>query len=515
MKASPAPGKRRRIDEDPQAHSRRMANYIRMLEFIVAVLLLSIGIQQRVYPFDYLLILALLLAYPLVAQIIAAYMERKGQRQQETSRVLVQLDAILIGIAIAALHFSLVPSMALLIIVHANAVASGGLYIWLMNIFGTVVGAVASSLILGFHILPVEQTPVILTLMSMIGLGLFVGASAFQSHSQTRILLSAQAHMAQQQQQAVDLSRKLAKYLSPQIWGSLFSGKRDAKVETRRKKLTVFFSDIKGFSNMSEELPLDVLTRMLNTYLSEMTRIASHHGGTIDKFIGDAVMVFFGDPSSKGSKEDATACVAMAIDMQKQMKLLRQRWKREGIEHKLEIRIGINTGYCTVGNFGTDTRLDYTILGTDVNLASRLESACRPGHILISQATHELVKDRIMCRAMDDIQVKGFNRPIPVFEVSEMKARAGSGAGFLSLEAPGFAIHMDLPKVRNFDKRRILVSLATGATGLKKGKDTRIDLDAQGFSLHIDSSSIRDRDKSKIMEVLGRTAMTVKDRLIV
>ena len=191
MKASPTPGKRRRIDEDPQAHSRRMANYIRMLEFIVAVLLLSIGIQQRVYPFDYLLILALLLAYPLVAQIIAAYMERKGQRQQETSRVLVQLDAILIGMAIAALHFSLVPSMALLIIVHANAVTSGGLYIWLMNIFGTVAGAVAGSLVLGFHILPVEQTPVILTLMSMMGMGLFVGASAFQSHSQTRILLGA------------------------------------------------------------------------------------------------------------------------------------------------------------------------------------------------------------------------------------------------------------------------------------------------------------------------------------
>ena len=86
MKASPTPGKRRRIDEDPQAHSRRMANYIRMLEFIVAVLLLSIGIQQRVYPFDYLLILALLLAYPLVAQIIAAYMERKCRLSDRQSR---------------------------------------------------------------------------------------------------------------------------------------------------------------------------------------------------------------------------------------------------------------------------------------------------------------------------------------------------------------------------------------------------------------------------------------------
>lgn len=515
MKSTPAPAKRRRIDEDPQAHARRMANYIRILEFIVAVLLLAVGIQQSVYPFDYLILIALLLGYPLVAQIIAAHMERKGQRQQETSRVLVQVDAIMIGVAIAALHFSMVPALALLIIVHANAVTSGGLYIWLMNIFATVVGAVAGALVLGFHVLPLADTPQMLTMMSMLGLGLFVGASAFQNHTQTRVLLSAQARLASQQKQAVELSRKLAKYLSPQIWGSLFSGKRDAKVETRRKRLTVFFSDIQGFSAMSEELPLDTLTKMLNTYLSEMTRIASRHGGTVDKFIGDAVMVFFGDPTSKGSKEDATACVAMAIDMQKQMKLLRQQWRREGIEHKLEIRIGINTGYCTVGNFGTDTRLDYTILGTDVNLASRLESASRPSHILISESTYELVKDRILCRSMGDIQAKGFNRPIAVFEVLDLKSRAGSGAGFLSLEAPGFAIHMDLPKLRNFDKKQVLISLASAANGLKKQQETNVDFKAEGFSLHVDGSKIRDRDRQKVMEILGKTAMTVKDRMIV
>lgn len=518
MTAQPrkTPATTRRHDyEDPQAHARRMARYMRLLEFVVASLVLTVGIQQGIYPFDYLLVLALLLGYPLIAQIIAFYMEKQGQRQQETSRILVQLDAVLIGIAMAALHFALVPALALLIIVHANAVSSGGLYIWLMNIFGTIVGAVAGSLIVGFHVLPVEQTPVLLALVSLVGLGLFVGATAFQSHSQTRVLLEAQGRLSQQQRQAVELSRKLAKYLSPQIWGSLFSGRRDAKVETRRKKLTVFFSDIKGFSAMSEELPLNTLTSMLNTYLSEMTRIASRHGGTVDKFIGDAVMVFFGDPSSKGSKEDATACVAMAIDMQKQMKLLRQRWHREGIDHKLEIRIGINTGYCTVGNFGTDTRLDYTILGTDVNLASRLESACRPGHILISTATYELIRERILCRARDDIHVKGFNRPIAVYEVVDLKSRAGSGAGFLSLEAPGFAIHMDLHKVRNFDKKRILLSLATSATGLKKTEPTRVDLDAEGFSLHIDSSQVRDRDRSKILELLGKTAMTVQNRLIV
>lgn len=515
MNAPATNGQKKLNREDPQAKARRMSNYIRLLEFLVAVVILIAGIQNKAYPFDYYLMVALLLAYPLLAQIIAALMERNGTLQQATANALIQLDSVIIGITIAALQYAVVPSISLLIIVNANAVTGGGLFLWLMNFVWLIVGAVVGSLIIGFQMMPMSDTPTVLTLVSLVGLGVYVAASSFNSHQQTRLVLETQQDLARQQRQAVELSRKLAKYLSPQIWGSLFSGRRDAKVETRRKKLTVFFSDIKGFSTMSEELPLEQLTRMLNTYLSEMTRIAERHGGTVDKFIGDAVMVFFGDPTSKGSKEDATACVAMAIEMQKHMKLLRQRWKREGIDHKLEIRIGINTGYVTVGNFGTDTRLDYTILGTDVNLASRLESAARPGHILISHATHELIKDRILCRNMGDIQVKGFNRPIPVFEVVDFRSKAGKNSHFISHETEGFAIHLNIDRVRNFDKKPIMHTLAKAAQQMKQGEVVNAHFEAEGFAFHLEGGKLNPKDRPRILQVMGEAAMTIKERLIV
>ena len=113
----------------------------------------------------------------------------------------------------------------------------------------------------------------------------------------------------------VDLSQKLAKYFSPQVYQSIFSGKLDVKIQTKRKPLTVFFSDLEGFTELTERLEPEVLTEILTQYLTEMSNIAIKWGGTIDKFIGDALLVFFGDPNSNGNKEDAIACVSMAIEM--------------------------------------------------------------------------------------------------------------------------------------------------------------------------------------------------------
>ena len=500
--------------QDARARVRRQSNYIRLLEFLVAACTLSAGVYLETYSELHMLWVAVLLGYPLIAQALAYYWETKGERQQTTSRILVQIDAVLIGLTIAALHYSVIPALALLTMVHANAVTSGGARPWLMNILLTGVGAVAGIPLFGTSILHPQDTPLAITLIAMTGLAIYMGASSFYTHQQTLAARIAQQKVAHQQRQAMQLSRKLAKYLPPQIWGSLFSGKRDAKLETRRKRLTVFFSDIKGFSNISEELPLNVLTRMLNSYLSEMTRIALRHGGTIDKFIGDAVMIFFGDPVSKGSKEDAYNCVAMAIEMQRQMKLLRQRWEREGIHHKLEIRIGINTGYVTVGNFGAESRMDYTILGTDVNLASRLESAARPGHILISKSTWDLVNDRVMCRDMGEIEVKGFNRPIPVYEVKDLRGNTSSTSNFVSLKADGFGIHVDVNRIHNYDKKKILLSLARAATELAQNKDVESTFEAEGFSLYVESKKMKPKEKQRIIEVMGSAANRIKKKVI-
>ena len=152
------------------------------------------------------------------------------------------------------------------------------------------------------------------------------------------------------------LSSKLSKYLAPQIYQSIFSGRQDVSLETKRKKLTVFFSDIKDFTQITEDLQAEDLASLLNEYFTEMSRIALEHGATIDKFIGDAMLMFFGDPESKGVEEDAKACVRMAIAMQRRMKDLQEDWRDRGYEHPFRMRIGINTGFCNVGNFGSNDR---------------------------------------------------------------------------------------------------------------------------------------------------------------
>ncbi|MEY3665748.1 MAG: Adenylate cyclase 1 [Pseudomonadota bacterium] len=232
------------------------------------------------------------------------------------------------------------------------------------------------------------------------------------------------------------LSAQLAKYLPPQVHDALVSGRQDTGIATRRKKLTVFFSDIKGFTQTSESLQPEALTEYLNEYFSEMTRIALEHGATIDKYMGDAMMVFFGDPESAGVREDARACVLMAMHMQEQLAVMRQRWRARGFEHPFEIRIGINTGYCNVGNFGSDQRISYTIVGAEVNLAQRLEANAEPGGILLSYETWVNVSDLVEAEEQDAIRMKGIGREVRTYAVRKRKNGAVSAQNVLALEHP-------------------------------------------------------------------------------
>ena len=154
-----------------------------------------------------------------------------------------------------------------------------------------------------------------------------------------------------------------------------------------------------------------------------MSQIACRFGGTIDKVIGDSIMVFFGDPESRGTHTDAVACVSMAIAMRQKMAELQQRWRSGGINQPPALRIGINSGTCKVGNFGTENRLDYTLLGQAVNLASRLESAAQCNEILLSDSTYQRVKATIRCADKGQISVKGFSKPISVYSVIDVTKR--------------------------------------------------------------------------------------------
>ena len=215
------------------------------------------------------------------------------------------------------------------------------------------------------------------------------------------------------------LSNKLSRYLSPQVYQSIFSGEQDVTLTSKRKKLTIFFSDIVNFTDTADTMESEDLSELLNDYLNEMTMTALDYGATVDKYIGDSIMLFFGDPYSKGIKEDAIACVSMALQMHKKMNLLHKKWKNRGFTKPFEIRIGIHTGYCTVGNFGSTDRMDYTIIGSSVNLASRIESSANPNDILISQETQLLVEDSFDCKEVQEIVPKGFKRPIALYSVRD------------------------------------------------------------------------------------------------
>lgn len=263
------------------------------------------------------------------------------------------------------------------------------------------------------------------------------------------------------------LSSKLSKYLAPQVYQSIFSSPQELSLETQRKKLTVFFSDIKDFTQITDDLEAEDLANLLNEYFSEMSIIALEHGATIDKFIGDAMLMFFGDPETKGVEEDASACVAMAIAMQRRMKDLQAAWRDRGIERPFHMRIGINTGYCNVGNFGSADRMDYTIIGGEVNLAARLESQADPDGILISYETYALVRDQVFAEERPSIEAKGIRREIRPFALTDFLDEPQEGE-FIQHEDEAVSIRIDLRKMEQRRRWELLDQLAQIAEQLKR-----------------------------------------------
>jgi adenylate cyclase len=242
--------------------------------------------------------------------------------------------------------------------------------------------------------------------------------------------------LAYRTEQLETLSTKLSKYLSPQVYASIFQGRQQVEIASNRKKLTVFFSDIVGFTETTESLESEELTGILNRYLNEMADITLKYGATLDKFVGDAVIAFFGDPETRGVAEDAKVCVAMAVEMQQRVAELGSEWREGGLDRPFRARMGINTGFCTVGNFGSQDRMDYTIIGGAVNLAARLESAAEPGTILIGHETWSLVNDAVMAKEMPPLTLKGFSQPLHAYEVIGLREQLPTNVIRRNLDGP-------------------------------------------------------------------------------
>ncbi|OZB14502.1 MAG: adenylate cyclase [Marinobacter sp. 34-60-7] len=439
----------------------------RILGYSATAAIMVTGVSQGIFQQWLLWLVAAALTWPHIAHMISrrTFLKRSPRIRQK----MLFFDCVIGGVFIGLIGLIAVPAVAVALMLMFSCLIVGGVRQWLFGT-GLMVAAIAAS-VASFGTASDFQAPLLTSMVAMLSTGLYICVTAFYSHQQARALLLAKTQIQNQREQSIALSHKLSKYLSPQVWQSIFTGERDVRLETQRKKLAVFFSDIKGFTELSEEMEPEALTELLNHYFNEMSELALKYGGTIDKFVGDSIMVFFGDPTSRGQREDAFACVSMAIEMRKHMKIMRQKWRSQGIKTPLEIRMGISTGYTTVGNFGAENRMDYTIIGKEVNLASRLESLAQAGEILVSYETFSLIKDRIMCRDKGEITVKGFGRPVPIYEVVDFRRDMGPNRSFLEHEHSGFAMYLDSDKITERERRAILAALEDAAERLREEDD--------------------------------------------
>jgi len=205
-------------------------------------------------------------------------------------------------------------------------------------------------------------------------------------------------------------------YLTASVINELLKDPTKLKLGGDKKDLTVMFSDIRGFTTISEKLTPEELVHLLNEYLTAMTDIVFKYEGLLDKYIGDAIMAVFGAPVDQ--PDHALRSCRTALEMMATLKGLQQKWAAEGRPF-VDIGVGINSGDMVVGNMGSNMRFDYTVMGDNVNLSSRLEGINKEygTHIVISEFTYEVVKEEVFCRELDAVRVKGKKLPVKIYEL--------------------------------------------------------------------------------------------------
>lgn len=211
------------------------------------------------------------------------------------------------------------------------------------------------------------------------------------------------------------ISNAFGHYVSPDVVSRLAKNHESLSLSGEQKNLTVLFSDIRGFTSISEHMTSEELGRFMNEYLTEMSTIIMGHSGTVDKYIGDAIMAIWGAPLA--DEDHAANTVRTAFHMMERLHKLQPGWEKQALPF-IDIGIGINTGIMSVGNFGSDQRFDYTVMGDNVNLASRLEGANKTygTNIIISEFTKDALGEGFYCRFLDMVRVKGKKLPVKIYE---------------------------------------------------------------------------------------------------
>ena len=422
-------------------------DYPEVFVLILTVILLALYFDFR--PTS----MALLVVVCLPSLMILIYNYRRQKSFWTSNLVIILLSAVIGSIQFCAvISLSLVALIALRIIISSpeNHLKLITVSVITMIVF-YYVSVTLNSADIDCH--EGWTTPIILLTSMIVILYQFWHMYQEYIHYETR------AHQAVGRLSTmVSVINKLTRFVPPQVWEPIVKSDSPVTVSNKRAKLTIMFSDIVGFTELSDSLSADNLADILNTYMHCMTLIANKHGAVLDKFIGDGMVCFFGEPNSRGARQDALDCIAMAIDMRREMRTLRQKWRLMGFEG-LYIRIGITTGYCHVGNFGSNNRLSYTLIGKEANLAARLESSAGKDEILVSESTYDYICHNYECHQAGAFKLKGFDNKINAWQVLDPDAHKGHLSKWVDHTLPGFNLHLNFKDMKDNDYQDIRARL--------------------------------------------------------
>jgi adenylate cyclase len=235
-------------------------------------------------------------------------------------------------------------------------------------------------------------------------------------------------------EQVAELVRtgELKRFLPQPVAEGLLAGELEADQGLSRRKITVLFADLVGFTDLSESLEPEELAEVLNEYLRELTALAVLHGGTLVDFAGDGVFVIFGAPTASEENVHARQALHTAVGMRVRVRELAAELRQRGVPADLQIRVGINTGHCTIGVFGSDVMRAYKAVGFPVNIASRLQTEADPGSILCGFRTYALAEDLVRAVRREPLTLKGAARPVEAWEIVELVEAGRTGAAQLS-----------------------------------------------------------------------------------
>lgn len=229
------------------------------------------------------------------------------------------------------------------------------------------------------------------------------------------IVLSTFRYLTEEKEKG-KIRKAFSYYVTKQVVDEIMKDINQLKLGGEKRLLTVFFSDIRGFTTISEKLPPEILVGLLHEYLNPMTEIIFKYNGTLDKYMGDGIMAIFGAPLY--SSEHAINCARASLEMIEELKRLREEWSKRGLP-EIDIGIGINTGEMVVGNMGSNVKFEYTAIGDQVNLASRLEGTNKEygTNIIASEGTVNNLNNQFVVRELDFIRVKGKKEPVKIYEI--------------------------------------------------------------------------------------------------